>query len=259
VRPQPPDRRARLVLVTLSVIGLGLLWEVVGRRSNSLLLPSATETAVALVRLTTTSRFWRAAWLSNQALLLGFPLAVATGVAGGLALARWKQIDRWVDVYLALLLVVPKSAVMPLIVMVLGFGLLPRALVVFTFAFPVIVVTVRAGVREVDQRLLSMAHAFCASEAQIWRRILVPGARPAVMTAVRLGLARAVAGMVTVELLLVAVGIGQLILTFRATFDAGSLYAVILLVVAEAVLLIRVAGLLERRFGPWAGSGMVAE
>jgi ABC-type nitrate/sulfonate/bicarbonate transport system permease component len=65
--------------------------------------------------------------------------------------------------------------------------------------------------------------------------------------------------MVTVELLLVAVGIGQLILTFRATFDAGSLYAVILLVVAEAVLLIRVAGLLERRFGPWAGSGMVAE
>jgi NitT/TauT family transport system permease protein len=104
-----------------------------------------------------------------------------------------------------------------------------------------------------------MARAFCASEAQIWRRVLVPGALPAVMTALRLGLARAVAGMVTVELLLVAVGVGQLILRFRADFDAGSLYATILLVVAEAVLLIRLASLLERRFGAWAGTGTVAE
>jgi NitT/TauT family transport system permease protein len=104
-----------------------------------------------------------------------------------------------------------------------------------------------------------MARAFCATEAQIWRRVLLPGALPAVMTAIRLGLARGVAGMVTVELLLVAVGLGQLILAFRADFDAASLYATILVVVAEAVLLGRMAGLLERRFGAWTGSGILAE
>jgi NitT/TauT family transport system permease protein len=130
---------------------------------------------------------------------------------------------------------------------------------VFTFAFPIIVVTVRAGVKEVDRRLVAMARAFCANEVQIWRRVLVPGALPAIMTAVRLGLARSVAGMVSVELLLVAIGIGQLIMTFRADFDAASLYAAILVVVTEAVLLIRVAGALERRFGSWSGSDVVAD
>jgi NitT/TauT family transport system permease protein len=197
--------------------------------------------------------------MSNQALLVAFPLALAAGTAGGLALARWRELDRWLDVYVDLLMVVPKSALMPLIVMSLGFGLMSRALVVFIFAFPVIVVTVRAGVRQVDPGLLSMARAFGASELQTWWRVLVPGALPALMTAVRLGLARAVAGMVTVELLLVAVGVGQLILSFRADFDAGSLYATILVVVAEAVLLMRLAGGLERRFGAWPGSGVVAE
>jgi ABC-type nitrate/sulfonate/bicarbonate transport system permease component len=232
----------------------GLVWEIAGRSSDSLLLPSASETAASLARLVTTPDLWRAFWLSNQALLLGFPASLAAGVAAGLALARWPTVDRWADVYLDLLLVVPKSALMPLVIMVLGLGLLPRAIVVFTFAFPIIVVTVRSGVKEVDQRLVAMARAFCAKEPQTWRLVLLPGALPAVMTAFRLGLSRAVAGMISVELLLVAVGIGQLVLVFRADFDAPSLYAVIVVVLLEAILLIQVAEHLERRFGAWAGT-----
>jgi NitT/TauT family transport system permease protein len=257
--PQNDSLRTRVVWGLGSAIALALAWEAVARRSDSLLLPSATEMLAALARLVTRRELWEALWLSNQSLLVGFPASFVAGVAAGLALARWPAVDRWLAVYLDILLVVPKSAIMPLVVIALGFGLTARALVVFTFAFPIIVVTVRAGVRQVDRRLLAMARAFCASEVQIWRRILVPGALPAVMTAVRLGLARSVAGMVSVELLLVAVGVGQLILTFRADFDAASLYAAILLVVAEAVLLIRAAGALERRFGGWSGSDVVAD
>jgi NitT/TauT family transport system permease protein len=259
VLPQSDSLRIRVAWGLGSAAVLAVVWEIVGRRSDSLLLPSATETMMALGRLVTRREVWEALWLSNQALAVGFPTALAAGVAAGLALARWPAVDRWLAVYLDILLVVPKSAVMPLVVIALGFGLGARALVVFTFAFPIIVVTVRAGVWEVDRRLLAMARAFCASEVQIWRRVLVPGALPAVMTAVRLGLARSVAGMVSVELLLVAVGVGQLIMAFRADFDAASLYAAILLVVTEAVLLIRLAGALERRFGSWSGGDVVAD
>lgn len=255
----PDFVKTRAAWSAASLACVAALWEVTGRLSDSLLLPSATETIAALGHLVTTASFWQALWMSNQALALGFPLALVVGIAGGLALARWRTLDRWLDVYVDLLLVVPKSALMPLVVITFGFGLLPRALVVFTFAFPIVVVTVRAGVREVDHRLLSMARAFCATEAQIWRRVLLPGAMPAVMTAMRLGLARGVAGMVTVELLLVAVGLGQLILEFRADFDAASLYATILVVVAEAVVLSRLASRLEHRAGSWTGSEAIAE
>ena len=91
------------------------------------------------------------------------------------------------------------------------------------------------------------------------RRVLIPAALPALMTAVRLGLARSIAGMVSVELLLMAVGIGRLMLVFRAEFDAASLYATVLIVVVEAVLLIRLAEWVERRFGPLSGAETITE
>jgi len=240
-----------------AVVVLGLGWELAGRRADSLLFPSATATLAALTRLITSRDFWYAFWLSNQAFLAGFALALVAGISCGLVLARWTRIDRWLDVYLDLLVVVPKTALMPLLIMVVGLGLLARSLVVFTFAFPIIAMTVRAGAREVDPALVGMARAFCASEAQIWRRVVMPAALPAVMTATRLGIAAAVSGMVSVELLLIAVGIGRLVLAFRADFDAASLYASVLVVMLEAVVLVRLAEAFERRFGAWSGTAMV--
>jgi len=70
---------------------------------------------------------------------------------------------------------------------------------------------------------------------QIWRLVLLPGALPAIMAGLRLGLCRAIAGMVVVEFLLVAVGIGDLLMRYRADFESGRVFAVILLVLAEAV------------------------
>jgi ABC-type nitrate/sulfonate/bicarbonate transport system permease component len=97
-----------------------------------------------------------------------------------------------------------------------------------------------------------MARSFGADERTIWRRILLPGALPAIVTGVRLALGRAITGMVIVELLMVSVGIGNLILRFRGFFQAESLYAVVVLVVIEALLLVSLVRWLERRIAPWA-------
>jgi len=232
-----------------TAVTIGLLWEAAARAADSLLVPPASATLAALWRLLAHTEFWTALWVSNQALLVGLPAAAAAGIVVGLALGRWPALARWCDPHVHILLVAPKIAFIPLVIMALGLGLLSRATVVAAFAFPIIAVTVQSGVRSVDPRLVDMARAFCAREAQIWRRVLLPGARPAIATALRLGLARAIAGMVSVELTLVAVGLGQLVLRFRADFDAASLYAAVLVVVAEAVLLVRLATLLEHRLG----------
>jgi ABC-type nitrate/sulfonate/bicarbonate transport system permease component len=68
-----------------------------------------------------------------------------------------------------------------------------------------------------------------------------------VLVGLRLGLSRAISGMVAVELLLVAVGVGRLIQRFQGDFDAPAVYAVVLVVVAEAVLLAGVLRRVERR------------
>jgi NitT/TauT family transport system permease protein len=176
-------------------------------------------------------------------------------VLTGLIMGRWRLAEQYLDPYLSILIAVPKAALIPIVIMAFGLGLTSRVLITFTFAVVVITVNVRAGLRLLEPSWVEMARSFSASERQLWSKILIPGALPAILTGLRLGAARAITGMITVELLLVAVGIGRLILDFQGTFDSAGLYATILVVIAEAVLVLQSSRWLERRVVPWAAQG----
>jgi NitT/TauT family transport system permease protein len=202
-------------------------------------------------RLAMTGELWRALWVSNEALVLGYLPAVLMGVPLGLFLGRFPAVGRFAGVYLDVLLLTPMPLLIPVLVVATGLGLATRLLVVFLFAVGVVVVTAEAGVRGVDPALLEMGRTFGAREGQLWRRILLPGTLPAIFGGLQLALGRAISGMVAVELLLIAAGLGRLMLRFQGDFDAPELYAVILVVVGEAVLLTALIGGGQRRLGSW--------
>jgi NitT/TauT family transport system permease protein len=233
-------RVGTLILITAA-------WEGLARGVGSLMFPSAMATLVALARLAHDGELWRALWTSNQALLLGYLLAALTGVPLGLLLGRTPRLGAFADVFLDILLFTPMPAVIPLLVMATGLGLETRLLVVFLFAVAIIAVHAAAGARGVDPELVAMARAFGADRVQLCLRVILPAALPAVLAGLRLGLSRAISGMVAVELLLVAVGVGRLIQRFQGDFDAPAIYAVVLVVVAEAVLLTGVLRRAEQR------------
>ena len=250
------EKAIRAGLRISSLIGFALGWELLAHRLDSLLLPGFTETIAALARLVATAELWEAVWISNQAMMLGFLLAATIGTTLGLLMGRWRAAERYVDPYLNILLVTPKSALIPIVIMATGLGLLSRVLVTFICAVVVITVNVRAGLRTLDPGWIEMARSFGATEGQLWRKVYLQGTFPAILTGFRLGLARSVSGMITVELLLVALGIGRLMLEFRDTFNAAGLYATVLVIVAEAVILLQVCRWLERWMAPWAGEGV---
>jgi ABC-type nitrate/sulfonate/bicarbonate transport system permease component len=250
----PAVWRWRVAVAAALVLG----WEILGRSTETLLLPSASSTAVALARLLVSAALWRALASSHAALAIGFAGAAAFGAPLGLALGRRPVAARALAVQLDALMVTPMSAIIPLVILAAGLSLWTRAFVVFAFAAPVIVVTIEAGARDVDPRLLDMARAFGASPGQIARRVILPAARPALLTALRLGLGRAFSGMVVSELVLMAAGIGGLIQRFQADFDAASVYAVVVIVVGEAVVIMKAASRLERRLAPWQPTGVAA-
>ncbi|AZM56451.1 ABC transporter permease [Streptomyces sp. WAC 01529] len=237
-------------LLTFAVFAGG--WELYARARGGLLLPGFTETVRATVALLGEAELWRALYVSNQALLLGFALAVVVGIPAGTALGRFRQFERYADVYLNILLVTPMAALIPLLVMSMGVGPASRVVLVALFSVVMVIVNSRAGVRQVDPALIEMARSFGADERRIWTRILLPAALPAVMTGIRLGLGRAVTGMVLVELLMVSDGLGGLILTYRGLLKAPPLYGVIAIILAEALLLVSAAHWAERRLTRWA-------
>jgi NitT/TauT family transport system permease protein len=144
------------------------------------------------------------------------------------------------------------APLIPVVIIALGLGIAARVSIVVLFACVFITVNTRAGVRSVEAALIEMAKSFGASEGQIWRRIVIPGATPAIFAGMRIGLGRAITGMVMVELLLVASGLGRLLLEFSGRMQSDLVFATVFAVIIEALVLLAAMQILEKRITRWA-------
>jgi NitT/TauT family transport system permease protein len=229
------------------------LWELFVSTSQNFLLPRFTDVTSGLFRLFfSEARFWQALYVSNQALILGFSISLLVGIPLGLLAGRFRWVDRVLNPYVGVLLTMPVAPLIPIVIIALGLGIAARVFIVVLFAFVFITVNTRAGVRGVEASLIEMAKSFGASEAQIWRRIVIPGAMPAIFAGMRIGLGRAITGMVMVELILVASGLGRLLLEFSGRMQSDLVFATVLTVIIEALALLAGMQALEKKITRWA-------
>jgi NitT/TauT family transport system permease protein len=236
--------------VFVAVVGL---WELFVSTSENFLLPRFAAVANGLFHLLfSEARFWEALYISNQALILGFAISVVVGIPLGLLAGRFRWMDRILNPYVGVLLTMPVAPLIPIVIIALGLGIAARVFIVVLFAFVFITVNTRAGVRSVEGALIEMAKSFGASEAQIWRRIVIPGSMPAIFAGMRIGLGRAITGMVMVELILVASGLGRLLLEFSGRMQSDLVFAAVLAVIIEALALLAGMQALEKRITRWA-------
>jgi NitT/TauT family transport system permease protein len=243
----------RLGLPLLTLVLFLVFWEVAASSGQNLLVATFTETAAAFVRITITSgEVWPALLLSNQAALLGYAVAVVVAIPIGIAAGRYRRFDRVLNPYWAILLAVPIAPLMPVAITALGLTLAARVLVVFLFCVPYLIVNTRAGVRNVDPSLAEMARSYGANESKLWRFVVLPAAAPAIFAGLRICIQRAISGMVLAEILLVAVGVGRLLLLYKGRFQSDMLFALVVAIIIEALILLKAMGWLERRLLPWS-------
>jgi NitT/TauT family transport system permease protein len=235
----------------LSLITLGALWEAAGRGGNARLLPPLSKVIGAWIDLLVSGQLFSALAVSLQALVIGFALSVCFGVPLGLLMGRYRRLDDFMEVYMTALLTVPMISFIPFLVIAFGLGLQSRVWIVFLFTFVIIVINTSAGVRNVEPAYTEMARSFGAREGELFIKVILPGALPMIMAGIRLGMGRAVLGMVTSEMILAAVGFGAMLMTFGASFDSPALFATILTIVLLAVFLLALIQYLDRRLTPW--------
>jgi NitT/TauT family transport system permease protein len=248
--------RGLLVEVAIKAVPLALflaVWEAGANALGAIDIPGVDETLRALVDVVATRETWAALLASNKALAIGYAAAVAVGLPLGLLIGRVRTADALVQGWLSILLITPMAMIIPIIIMALGFGVGGRSLIIFIFVLPMILVNCRTGVRTTPTDLIEMGRSFGASERQLWRYVIMPGAAPSVFAGLRIGIGRAVTGMVIAEWLLAAVGVGALLLQFRGSFESAALFAVIIIVLAESLVLVQVVRIIERRLASWAG------
>lgn len=220
----------------LALIALLATWEIVGRADISMFLPPVSQVAGAWWGLVADGTLFGAGASSLAALLKGYFLAALLGVVLGLGMGRFRAVRYFFDGWVNAMMSAPLSALVPVLIALFGIRGTVVTATVFLFAFFVIVVNTLTGVRGTERSLVEMARSFGAGEAELFLRVYLPSALPAVMLGLRLGAVQAVKGMVVGEMLISLVGLGERLVYYGNTFLIHELYAVILSVLIVAIV-----------------------
>ena len=239
------------VAFVLSLIAGMALWEIVGRHTSAAFLVPLSTTLVRLWSMVASGQLV-SQFLNSAALFVtGFALALVLGAPLGLLLARVRLLRIAVEPYVMILYATPMVALIPFILSMMGFGFVPKVLVVFLFAiFPILYNTVE-GARSIKPELIEVARSFRSSEWALWRDVMVPYTLPFTMTGVRQAIGRGLVGMVAAEFFLSSTGLGQIIMTASQNFDTAGVFASILIIGLIGVGLMRVGLYIEARFARW--------
>jgi ABC-type nitrate/sulfonate/bicarbonate transport system permease component len=243
--------KARLGVNLLSIVTLAVLWEVAGRIMDSTLIPPLSKIASAWLRLWMNGKLLENLAMSLWTLAAGFFLAVIIGVAIGVLMGRFRHVEHFLDLYINALMSAPMTAFVPLLIMWFGLGVESRIAVVFLFAFFVIVINTMTGVKQVDRIFVEMARSFGARELEVFFKVVLPAAMPAIMAGICIGMGRAVKGMVTAEMLLTLTGIGGMIMQYGSAFATDALFAVILTILMVAMIAMQLVKMVDRRLTGW--------
>ncbi len=248
----PPRARstAWIVRLTSVVVVLGA-WEILGRQVNPLFMSYPSAIGAASVALAVNGELLHALESSLRTLLIGFLAASAIGVAAGLLIGRYRSVDAATDWLVNALYATPLIAIIPLVILWFGLGDLAKLFIVTILAvFPVLINTA-AGVRNVPETLIDVGAAFAANERQVFVKIILPAALPFMMTGLRLGIGRAIIGMVAAEFFTAITGLGALIVKYGNQYDTASMFVPILVLMLLGVGLTAGVRRLEDAIAPW--------
>jgi ABC-type nitrate/sulfonate/bicarbonate transport system permease component len=226
-------------------------WEFVGRRSSPIFLSYPTAVVKAGARMIASGELLRALASSLQTLVIGFVIAAAAGIVLGLLIGRYRVIDAATDWLINALYATPLVAVIPLVILWLGLGDAAKLFIVTILTvFPVLINTA-AGVRNVPRALIDVSTAFAANERQVFVKIILPSVVPYMMTGLRLGIGRAIIGMVVAEFFTAITGLGALIVKYGNQYDTASMFVPILVLMLLGILLTSLVRRAEEHFAPW--------
>jgi NitT/TauT family transport system permease protein len=245
VHDEPPE--AWIGDRVMSFAGGLALWELLAAVADFAFLPRFSAVLAAAYQLVADGSILGPLSASLVSLLTGFGGAAAAGVIIGAAMGRYRAIEHVLDLYIYALLATPSLIYVPVLFTLFGVSRGSQVAVVFLYAFPFIADATYLAVRSADRTLLDMAWSFGATDRQVFWRVVVPGAWPRIVAALRIGIGRAVRGMINGEMLIALIGLGAQIRTYGNRFEIDRLFGLLLIVLLLGIVGGQLLKLLDRR------------
>lgn len=237
-----------------SLIVWAIIWEIIGRFELSILLPPLSLIIIRMAEIIPTATFFSAFWITIKSFLIGTAIAITAGIPLGVLMGRSIIADRmllpWVNMFLS----APLTALVPVLMTLFGFGEKTIILTTLLFAIWIIVLDARAGVKNISQSLVEMAHSYGANGWQAFSKIYVWAALPEILAGIRMGFIRAIKGVIIGQLLVSIVGFGRLFELYSSNFLMEHMWALLLVLFFFAFLIAEGMGIIERKVSYYAAS-----
>lgn len=252
----PPALRRFLrdnALEVMALFGGAAVWEVLGWGLGLQWLPPFSKVMEALAQFVRSGAILANLGSSLQGLVVGFGLSLVMGLFMGGLMGRYRYVEKALDVYVHALFVCPSIVFAPIFFAIFGLSDASRIAIIVVYAMFVIVINTATAIRTVDPSLVEMARSFGCREHQIFTRILLPASLPLVFAGIRLGMGRAVKGMINGEMLIAFVGLGALAQKYGAQFDAAKVFAIAMVVLIIGLVTNWLVQTFEHRLTSWVG------
>lgn len=239
-----------------SIVGIAallVLWETVCRLGwvSPLFLPAPTDILAAGWELLTSGDLLQNTGASLYRIVLGYLLGASAGILVGLVLG----FSRWADAIgspvLYSLYPIPKIALLPLIVLWLGIGELPKVTIIALGVFFPVAINTFSGVKNVDPILIKAAISFGSGHINVIRKVILPGAMPVIFAGLKLAAGTSLLLLVAAEMIAAKQGIGAMVLHYGNLMLTNKLMVGIVVLSLLGLIFNRLLQWLEKRLLPW--------
>jgi len=235
------------------MIFLGI-WELVGnvlQLINPMFMSAPSLIAKAGFQLFASGEIYQDLYISGIELFWGYFLSVAVAVPFGIAIGWYKKIAYIFDPFVNAMNATPRVALLPLVIIWLGIGILSKVGIIFLGAVFPILINTRDGVKTTPVNLLTAARSFGASEWMLFKTVVLPSTIPFIITGLRMGLGRAIVGVMVGELYAATAGIGFMITVAGATFQTDKVFVGVLVFALTGMIGTELISRVEKRFDKW--------
>jgi NitT/TauT family transport system permease protein len=247
---------------TSAVILFLLLWEFMGGslsvynpipalRINPMFMSAPSLIFKTAVGMFSSGEIYHDLKISSIEFFWGYVLSVIVAIPFGIVTGWYKRISYIFDPFVNAMNATPRVALLPLVIIWLGIGILSKVGIIFLGAVFPMLINARDGVKTTPINLINAARSFGASEWQVFKSVVFPSTLPFLLTGLRIAVGRALVGVLVGELYAATAGIGFMITVAGATFQTDKVFVGVLIFAISGIILTAILDKIERRFDKW--------
>jgi NitT/TauT family transport system permease protein len=242
---------ARVVLIVL-IVG-AWEWAIRAGLIDAFFFSQPSAIGTFLVEEFREGSIWPHVAATLRATVTGFAIGAAAGVAAGIVRMQFPFVADVSDPYLTILNVLPRVALAPMFIIWFGVGESSKIALAVSLVFFILMLNTEAGIRSLDRELIITMRALGATDRQLFWKVMLPGAVPAIFGGMRLGVVYALLAVVVGEMIAARQGLGQRIAFYAASFRAEGVLGTILVLACIGLLLNLAVARTEVKLLRWKG------